>query len=86
MFGHPETVLIAFDDITNLKEVHAQLEEAVRVRQDFLSIAGDQLKTPLTSVLLNLRSVDKALQGGARADDPRFAARWRALGQQIGTA
>ena len=84
MFGHPETVLIAFDDITNLKEVHAQLEEAVRVRQDFLSIAGHELKTPLTSVLLNLRSVDKALQGGARADDPRFAARWRALGQQIG--
>ena len=84
MFGHPETVLIAFDDITNLKEVHAQLEEAVRVRQDFLSIAGHELKTPLTSVLLNLRSVDKALQAGAGADDPRFAARWRALGQQIG--
>jgi signal transduction histidine kinase len=28
--------------------------------------------------------VDKALQGGARADDARFAVRWRALGQQIG--
>ena len=40
MFGHPETVLIAFDDITNLKEVHAQLEEAVRVRQDFLVDRG----------------------------------------------
>jgi signal transduction histidine kinase len=49
-----------------------------------LSIAGHELKTPLTSVLLNLRMLDKALQGGARADDPRFAARWRAFGQQIG--
>ena len=78
MFGHPETVLIAFDDITTLKDVQAQLEEAVRVRQDFLSIAGHELKTPLTSVLLNLRAVDKALQAGARAtDDPRLAARWR---------
>jgi signal transduction histidine kinase len=84
MFGHPETVLVGFDDITALKDAHAQLEEAVRVRQDFLSIAGHELKTPLTSVLLNLRTVDKALQSGARADEPRFAGRWRAFGQQIG--
>ena len=54
------------------------------MRQDFLSIAGHELKTPLTSVLLNLRAVDKSLQGGARADDPRLAARWQALGRQIG--
>jgi signal transduction histidine kinase len=84
MFGHPETVLIAFDDITTLKDVHTQLEEAVRVRQDFLSIAGHELKTPLTSVLLNLRAVDKELQRGAHVGDARFAARWHALGQQIG--
>ena len=84
MFGHPETVLIAFDDITALKDVQAQLEEAVRVRQDFLSIAGHELKTPLTSVLLNLSAVDNALQGGARAGDARLAARWQALSRQIG--
>ena len=80
MFGHPETVLIAFDDITALKDMQAQLEEAVRVRQDFLSIAGHELKTPLTSVLLNLYAVDKCVAGGrAREDDPRLAARWQAL-------
>jgi signal transduction histidine kinase len=84
MFGHPETVLIAFDDITALKDVQAQLEEAVRVRQDFLSIAGHELKTPLTSVMLNLRAVDNSLRGSARADDdPRLAARWQALGRQV---
>jgi signal transduction histidine kinase len=84
MFGHPETILVAFDDVTAMKDMHEQLEEAVRVRQDFLSIAGHELKTPLTSVLLNLRTVEKAMQLGARPDDPRFAARWRALVQQIG--
>ena len=85
MLGHPETVLIAFDDITALKDAQAQLEEAVRVRQDFLSIAGHELKTPLTSVLLNLRAVDKSLRAGARGDDdPRLAARWHALSRQIG--
>jgi nitrogen fixation/metabolism regulation signal transduction histidine kinase len=84
MFGHPETVLIAFDDITPLKEVQAQLEEAVRVRQDFLSIAGHELKTPLTSVLLNLYAVDKSLHGDARAIDERLEARWQALRRQVG--
>jgi signal transduction histidine kinase len=84
MLGHAETVLVAFDDITALKEAQAQLEESVRVRQDFLSIAGHELKTPLTSVLLNLRAVDTSLQGGARADDARLLGRWQALSRQIG--
>jgi signal transduction histidine kinase len=84
MLGHPETVLVAFDDITELKDAQAQLEEAVRVRQDFLSIAGHELKTPLTSVLLNLRAVDKSLQGGAPGGDERLAARWQALTRQMG--
>jgi signal transduction histidine kinase len=84
LFGHSETVLIAFDDITALKDVQAQLEEAVRVRQDFLSIAGHELKTPLTSVLLNLHSVDKALRGGARTADARLEARWQSLRRQVG--
>jgi signal transduction histidine kinase len=84
LFGHAETVLIAFDDITALKHTQAQLEEAVRARQDFLSIAGHELKTPLTSVLLNVRAVDKALQAGARGHDARLAARWGALVNQLG--
>jgi signal transduction histidine kinase len=83
MFGHPETVLVAFDDITALKDAQAQLEEAVRARQDFLSIAGHELKTPLTSVLLNVRAVDTALRGAALADGDRLLARWQALSRQI---
>jgi signal transduction histidine kinase len=85
MLGHPETVLLAFDDITPLKDAQAQLEEAVRVRQDFLSIAGHELKTPLTSVMLNLYSVDRSLKGSGMAqNDPLLAARWQALGRQLG--
>ncbi len=85
MLGHPETVLIAFDDITPLKDAQAQLEEAVRVRQDFLSIAGHELKTPLTSVMLNMHAVDRSLKAsGATRNEPRLAARWQALGRQLG--
>jgi len=83
ILGHPETVLVAFDDITALKDAHVQLEEAVRVRQDFLSIAGHELKTPLTSVMLNVHTIDKELQAGGRADDARMKGRWQALTRQI---
>jgi signal transduction histidine kinase len=82
--GHEETVLLACEDITTLKNIQAQLEEAVRVRQDFLSIAGHELKTPLTSVLLNIHAVQKILQDGPLRIDPHLATRWQALARQIG--
>ena len=85
MFGHPETVLVAFDDITALKDVQLQLEEAVRARQDFLSIAGHELKTPLTSVLLNLHAVDQVLSLGPLDGDAWLARRWgRSAGSSVG--
>jgi signal transduction histidine kinase len=55
------------------------------VRQDFLSIAGHELKTPLTSVMLNVHAVDKSLKvSAAAANEPRLAARWQALRRQLG--
>ena len=61
----------------------AQLTEQVRVRQDFLSIAGHELKTPLTSVLLNLYAVGQSLAEGPISDDPLLAKRWRTLTRQL---
>jgi signal transduction histidine kinase len=89
--GHAETVMLAFDDITALKRVQGQLEEAVRVRQDFLSVAGHELRTPLTSLLLNARILENALAATPGAPsplpplqaDPRLADRWRGLNRQI---
>jgi len=83
MFGHPETVLVAFDDITDLKNAQTQLEEAVRARQDFLSIAGHELKTPLTSVMLNAHSVERAMQNAVSTDDDRLVASWQSLDRQL---
>jgi PAS domain S-box-containing protein len=81
VYGHAETVMLAFDDITALKQVQGELEEAVRVRQDFLSVAGHELKTPLTSILLNARSLEKALD--TPQTDRRLADRWQGLQRQI---
>jgi PAS domain S-box-containing protein len=94
VYGHPEMVLVAFDDITPLKEVQTELEEAVRARQDFLSIAGHELKTPLTSLMLGMHSLNRTLARPQPAappaaasvslleSEPALAERWRALQRQ----
>jgi PAS domain S-box-containing protein len=87
--GHAETVMLAFDDITALKQTQRELQEAVRVRQDFLSVAGHELKTPLTAILLNVRVLDRALGASSTTPsplqaDPRLANRWQGLQRQIG--
>jgi signal transduction histidine kinase len=61
----------------------AQLTEQVRIRQDFLSIAGHELKTPLTSVLLNVYAVGQSLADGPLVADPLLAKRWRTLTRQL---
>jgi signal transduction histidine kinase len=43
--------------LTELQRV--KLEEALRMRDDFLSIAGHELKTPLTALLLSCRKMEK---------------------------
>ena len=55
--GHRDTVVIAFDDVSPLKRVEAELQGAVRVRDEFLSIASHELKTPVTALHLQIQSV-----------------------------
>ena len=45
--GHPAVVLVSFQDVTGLRE-------AVRAREEFISIASHELNTPLTPIKLNL--------------------------------
>jgi PAS domain S-box-containing protein len=44
-------------DVTERKQVERELEQAIRVRDDFISVASHELKTPLTSLRLNLDSL-----------------------------
>ncbi|ATB44695.1 ATP-binding protein [Corallococcus macrosporus] len=62
MHGHPSVVVIPFLDITRLKTVEQHLQEAVRARDEFLSVASHELKTPLTSLGLRLQSFARAIQ------------------------
>ena len=50
-------------DVTDRKQVERELEEAIRVRDDFISVASHELKTPLTSLRLNLDSLMASAMG-----------------------
>ncbi|NVJ09412.1 PAS domain S-box protein [Myxococcus sp. AM001] len=53
--GNVAVVRGAILDITALKETEAALQQAVRTRDDFLSMASHELRTPLTSLRLQLQ-------------------------------
>jgi signal transduction histidine kinase len=66
--GHPATALVCMDDVTALKRAQAELEEAIRVRDAFLSIAGHELKTPLTTLQLQMQSMGRMALSGKPMD------------------
>ncbi|MFP2910228.1 ATP-binding protein [Pyxidicoccus sp. 3LFB2] len=61
MHGHPASVVMPFQDITRLKTVERHLQEAIRARDEFLSVASHELKTPLTSLGLRLHALSRAI-------------------------
>ncbi len=73
--GHPDSVLIAFDEITQQKDVQAELQKAVRVRDEFLSIASHELRTPLTALQLNIIGVVRSAEKGLETLPPRVSIR-----------
>jgi PAS domain S-box-containing protein len=52
--------LIDFDD---LKRAHGEAEQAIQVRDDFLSIASHELRTPLTALQLQIETLRDAVGG-----------------------
>ncbi|WP_244219651.1 sensor histidine kinase [Corallococcus interemptor] len=50
-------------DITALKETEEALQEAVRTRDDFLSVASHELRTPLTSLRLQVDLLRRMAEG-----------------------
>jgi len=63
--NHPEGLMLHAVDVTEKVRARHRVEAAVRVREEFLSIASHELKTPLTSLGLQMQSVARvARQAG----------------------
>jgi GAF domain-containing protein len=65
-------------------DLYKAAQEAICLRDEFLSLASHELRTPLTSLGLSLQSLHRASAGGARPLDPAKvgSALHRALQQQ----
>jgi PAS domain S-box-containing protein len=61
--GGAQGFSLLVSDTSERKRLVDALQEAVRVREDFLSIAGHELRTPLTSLLLHVQSLQRAAHG-----------------------
>ena len=68
-------------DFDELKRAHAEAKEAVRFRDEFLSIASHELRTPLTALQLQVETLRDAL---TELDHQQIAARIAKAERQIG--
>ncbi|WP_324963763.1 PAS domain-containing protein [Archangium sp.] len=62
--GEIRGAIIVAHDITEQKKIRQALEEAVRARDEFLSIASHELKTPLTSIQLQTQMTKRNIELG----------------------
>ncbi|SEK81775.1 Signal transduction histidine kinase [Stigmatella aurantiaca] len=57
--SHPAQTLLTFTDITRLKRVEQELKTLLDARDEFLSIASHELKTPITSLRMQLQMTER---------------------------
>lgn len=78
IYGHSEIVVLTFVDVSELKEIEAELQNAVRVRDDFLSIASHELITPLTPLKMQIGTLLRK-----KVPDDNLRTRLHSLDRQV---
>ena len=63
--GETTRMIGSMEDQTERKKIFDKMEEAIKSRDEFLSIASHELKTPITSMALQMQVLKKMLDRGA---------------------
>jgi signal transduction histidine kinase/CheY-like chemotaxis protein len=78
----PAMVVLTLRDVTDLVEKERDLRRALRIRDEFLSVASHELRTPLTTLGLRTESLLKGL-GYATEEDERLRRRLASIRSQV---
>jgi signal transduction histidine kinase len=62
---------------------YSEAQEAIRARDDFLSIASHELRTPLTALSLQIAIVQRAMKQGDTISDERFGPNLQTIVRQV---
>ena len=62
--GQPSRVVLTLRDVTRMKAVEAELRRLIVARDEFLSVASHELKTPLTSIKLQTQLIKRNVAKG----------------------
>jgi PAS domain S-box-containing protein len=81
--GHVRGLIILLTDVSELKRSQQLLEQAVQVRDEFLLVAAHELKTPLTSLQLQVSGLLRNLESGTVVDPSRVEARLETADRQV---
>jgi len=82
--GRPVRMAGTIGDVTEQLRLYRETQEAVRTRDEFLSVAAHELRTPLTALRLRLQGVTLALRGDKPASPERLAQVVEAADKQVG--
>lgn len=81
-FGEMLGDVLTFADVTRQHELQQQAEEAVKLRDVFLSVASHELKTPLTSLLGYSQVLRRQMDKTGNVDEERLRHVLRTIEQQ----
>lgn len=89
--GKFQGVVLCFRDATAKKRaeherarLYGEAQEAIRLRNDFLSIASHELKTPLTPIQLHMQAIQRSVAGdGRKLSSKRIASKIDTIARQL---
>jgi PAS domain S-box-containing protein len=82
--GAPVRMSGIIGDVTEQLRLYREAQEAIRTRDEFLSVAAHELRTPLTTLRLRLQGVTLSLRADEPSSPERLAQVVEAADRQVG--